>query len=127
MPPEVTSELEKLVAAHDVGGADLVGGVKRVFWAQNLTGSHPQALPQLRIVAGCASRISTELGRKFKHGDQGDIFHASAALPYCSVFLTDSATRHLITSPPTDLAFQYQCTVLDDPAKAVEQLQRLVA
>lgn len=127
MPPEVTSELQKLVAAYDPRSDILANGVKRVFWAQHRTGSHPQALPGLRIIPGCASRISTEPGRKFKPGDQGDIFHAAAALPYCNVFLTDAPTRHLITSSPTDLASRYRCSVIDDPTKAADQLQRLVA
>lgn len=127
MPPEVTSELHKLVDAYDSRDDDLVSGVKRVFWAQNRAGSHPQALPGLRIVAGCAGRISTEPGRRFKRGDQGDIFHGAAALPYCNVFLTDAPMRHLITSSPTDLASRYQCSVIDDPIKAADHLQRLVA
>lgn len=126
MPIEVTSELEKLVAIHNPGADDLVSGVKRVFWAQNRTGSNAQALPALRVIAGCAARISTEPSRKFKAGDQGDIFHASAALPYCDVFLTDRPTRHLVRSRPTDLASRYRCSVLNDPAKATDHLQRSV-
>jgi len=127
MPEEVITELEHLAARHNEAGADLVDGVRAVFWAQHRSGSHPQALPGLRIIAGCASRITAEPDRKFKHGDQGDIFHAYAAIPYCNVFLTDASTRHLVTSTPTDLSSRYQCTVLADPAQAVDHLQRLVA
>jgi hypothetical protein len=127
MPWEVIAELEKLVDDQKAPGADLASRVRAVFWMQHRTGSHPQSLPGLRIIAGCASRIIAEPGRRFKDGDQGDIFHACAALPYCDVFLTDAATRHLVTTSPNNLASLYGCTVLADPGEAVDHLQRLVA
>lgn len=127
MPAEVISELASLAASQNLADIALPEAVKTVFWAQNRTGSHPKALPGLRIIAGCASGLDTEPRRKFRHGDQGDISHAYAALPYCTLFLTDGAMRHLVSSPPTDLASRYQCTVFDDPEEAVDYLQRLVA
>lgn len=127
MQQEVIKDLENLAAQHNLADDDLVDAIKRIFKAQNRSRTHPQALPGLRIIAGCVSRISTEPDRKFKHGDPADILHAYAAIPYCNIFLTDSSMRHLVTSTPTDLSSLYDCTVLDDPEAAVEHLQDLVA
>lgn len=126
MPLEVISEMEVLVSRQKTAAADFLEKIKCAFWMQNRAGSLRQALPGLRIIAGCASRIIAEPERRFKHGDQGDIFHACVALPYCNVFLTDSSTRHLTTTKPTDLASLYQCTVLADPREAIDHLQRLI-
>jgi hypothetical protein len=125
--PEVLEELKRLPHGKELEGSWIVGNVKRAFLACEQLELHPNSLPGLRIIAGGHSRIRADQGRKFKPGDGADLFHAAAALPYCNAFLTDRSMRHLLTTPPTDFAGLYGCTVLSTPAEAAQYLTCLAA
>jgi len=125
VPQDVLEELKRLPCGKDLEGPWIVANVKRVFLACDQMKSHPTSLPSLRIIAGGNSRIRADRDRKFKPGDATDLFHAAAALPYCNAFLTDGSMRHLLTTPPTDLAGLYGCTVLSAPDEAVRHLAHL--
>lgn len=125
LPPEVLEELKRLPGGKDLEGPSIIANVARVFFVCDQLGLHSTSVPGLRIIAGGNSRIRADQGRKFKPGDSADLFHAAAALPYCDAFLTDSSMCHLLTTPPTDLAGLYGCTVLRTPADAIEHLMRL--
>ena len=58
--------------------------------------------------------------RKYKPNDWYDIQHATAALGYCDVFLTEGPLHHLLAQPQLDLGSVSACQVLSDPEQAAE-------
>jgi len=128
LPAEVIEEFKRLPHGKDLDeGPRIVANVKRAFLACEQLELHPTSLPGLRIIAGGHSRIRSDQGRGFKPGDGADLFHAAAAIPYCNAFLTDRSMRHLLTTPPTDLAGLYGCTVLATVDEAIQHLTCLGA
>ncbi len=60
-------------------------------------------LPQIQIEAGIHAAIRWQKHRAFQPNDFYDIYHATAALPYCDVFLTEAFVGTILNNPP--LAF----------------------
>ena len=83
------------------------------------------AVPTAQIVAGLYAAIRWQRQRSFVASDFYDFYHATAALPYCDVFLTESFLGTLLTCPPLDLARIFDTTVVWDEADAIEALQAL--
>jgi hypothetical protein len=60
--------------------------------------------------------------RKFKRGDHYDHLHATAALPYCNVFLTERMLGTLLREKPLELDKSYSCRVCWEPEEALSVL-----
>ena len=60
-------------------------------------------LPQIQIEAGVHAAIRWTKQRAFEANDFYDIYHATAALPYCDVFLTEAFAGTILKNKP--LAF----------------------
>jgi len=122
-----SDELRKLPGAAELEGEALVRNAKIAFLAANDLKLAKTALPGLRIMAGCNALIRCDTRRRFKQGDQVDLQHAAAALPYCTAYLTDRPMQHLLTSSPYSLAALYDCEVLSTAEEAIRHLNCLVA
>jgi hypothetical protein len=84
-------------------------------------------LPTLNIQAGIHAAMRWDRDRKFKPTDWLDFIHATAALPYCSMFLTDRSLARLVTSGLLDYGNQYGCRVECDATRAIETLVELTS
>lgn len=80
-------------------------------------------MPAMQILAGGNAAIRTSKGRKFKPGDHQDLFHATAALPYCSIFATDRSNKHLLTTPPLDLGRKFSCRIVSSVDELLEVIE----
>jgi len=57
-------------------------------------------LPQIQIEAGIHAAIRWLKHRAFQANDFYDIYHATAALPYCDIFFTEAFVGTILTNPP---------------------------
>jgi len=83
------------------------------------------ALPRAQIEAGIHAVIRWHRIRPFTAQDFLDIHHATAALPYCNLFLTEKFLGTALTSQPLNLASQFGVEVvwrLDEALPSVERL-----
>lgn len=83
-------------------------------------------LPFLRIQASLHAAIWMDSERKYKRTDTHDILHATAALPYFDVFLTERSLKHLLTRPDMALDKLYNCRVVAKPAEATVEIKHLL-
>jgi hypothetical protein len=84
-------------------------------------------LPSIRVPATLQAAIRWEPNRKYKPTDMHDIRHAEVALPYFDTFLTEHSLRHLLTRTDLGLDRLYRCTVISDPNRAVEEVEKIVS
>ena len=70
------------------------------------------ALPYIDIHAGVHTAIRRDKKRRLKPNDFHDFGHAAAAVPYCSVFLTDGPLKALLCSRPLNFDQRYGCHVV---------------
>jgi hypothetical protein len=82
-------------------------------------------LSLIDIQARVNSFILSQSGRKFKDNDFHDFRHASVALNICDYFFTENSLKHLLTTPPTNLAQKYKASVLSKPNEALEVIKML--
>lgn len=83
-------------------------------------------LPFIRIQAAIHAAMWRDTSRKYKVTDPHDILHATAALPYFHIFLTDHSLKHLLTRKDLSLDKLYDCRVISDPIEAVKKIQKIV-
>jgi hypothetical protein len=83
------------------------------------------AVPTAQIVAGLYAAVRWQRQRDFKLEDFYDFYHATAALPYCDVFLTEKFLGTLLTRPPLELSGTFGITVLWEESEAVNLLRAL--
>ena len=83
------------------------------------------AVPTAQIVAGLYAAVRWQRQRAFRLEDFYDFYHATAALPYCQVFLTERFLGTLLTRPPLELSGTFGTTVVWDEAEAVNLLRTL--
>jgi uncharacterized protein with von Willebrand factor type A (vWA) domain len=81
-------------------------------------------LPTAHIHAMCHAVYRWDKKRKFDGNDLLDFHHATAALAYCDVFLTDGPLRALLTSTHVGLDKEMDCAVISDIGEAVKHLNR---
>jgi hypothetical protein len=105
------SDVARQVASH------LVAGLAR-------DGAGP-LLPALNIPAKLHAAIRWDRGRRFKPTDWLDTCHASAALPYCDMFMTDRSLAALIVAGHVRLDQEYGCIVTTDARSACDLLSVL--
>lgn len=84
-------------------------------------------LPFLRIQASLHTAIWMDTARRYKPTDMHDIFHATAALPYFDVFLTERSLKHLLTRTDMGLDRLYHCCVVAKPTEATTEIENLLA
>jgi hypothetical protein len=84
-----------------------------------------RAFPTINIQAGIHAAYRWNRSRRFRKGDGLDIMHASAALPYCSAFLTERPLASVITSTPLQFDVRYGGWVEWDPGRAALRLSEL--
>ncbi|MGE3845115.1 MAG: hypothetical protein AB7I50_26430 [Vicinamibacterales bacterium] len=83
------------------------------------------AVPTAQIVAGLHAAVRWQRQRAFRVEDFYDFYHATAALPYCDVFLTERFLGTLLTRPPLEFSDTFGTTVLWEEAEAVNLLRTL--
>ena len=83
------------------------------------------AVPTAQIVAGLYAAVRWQRQRDFKLEDFYDFYHATAALPYCDVFLTEKFLGTLLTRPPLKLSGTFGTTVVWEESEAVNLLRTL--
>lgn len=84
-------------------------------------------LPSIRIPAVVHAAIRYDARTKYKPTDLHDIHHATAALPYCDVFLTEKNMRHLLTRSDLALDRLYNCRVISEPDEAIKEIEHLIS
>ncbi len=83
------------------------------------------SLPTAQIVAGLHAIVRWHRDRPFRASDFYDIYHATAALPYCDVFLTERFLGTALSRPPLDLGRHFGTAVIWDEEAALENLRNL--
>jgi hypothetical protein len=77
----------------------------------------------LYVKATCYAAVRWDQRRVFRANDMMDFNHASAALPYCDGFFTESPLRALIQQRHTRLSELFPCAVFSDSTLAVEWIE----
>lgn len=86
---------------------------------------HHRALPLIRILAGLHAFIRWQRQRSFKFQDFFDLRHATAAIPYCDVFLTEKFMKTACTSGLLDFGTGYGTQIISDEMEAIDVVTRL--
>lgn len=81
-----------------------------------------EAIPTLDVHACCHAEFRWDEGRKFRSNDFMDFHHATAAIPYCDVLLTETDLAQLVTKQHLGLIDAYECAVFSDLGAAVETI-----
>ena len=103
------------------GGKMLGYLVRAAFEHKKLT----TELPTVSIPASLHAAVRLDKKRKFKKGDFEDFHHATLAVPYFDVFLTESSLQHLLRSKDIDAEKKYGCTVLSTAQEVLNHLKTL--
>lgn len=77
-----------------------------------------KALPTLDVYGCCHAEFRWDKGRKFRPNDFMDFHHATAAIPYCDLLLTETDLAQLVTKKHMGLMDAYECAVFSDLAAA---------
>lgn len=83
------------------------------------------SLPTAQIVAGLHAIVRWHRDRPFRASDFYDIYHATAALPYCDVFLTERFLGTALSRPPLDLGRHFGTAVIWNEEAALQHLRNL--
>jgi hypothetical protein len=89
-------------------------------------GQFKTLLPTAYVSAAIYAAIDHKR-RRFEDGDFFDHRHATAALPYCDLFLTERKLGTLLSEKPAQLDQEYGCIVIWNEMKVLEHLHRLEA
>jgi hypothetical protein len=88
-------------------------------------GKAGNALPRVQIEAGIHAIIRWHRARPFSAQDFVDISHATAALPYCHLFLTERFLGTALGRPPLNLAQQFGVGLAWEAGAALTAIERL--
>jgi hypothetical protein len=77
-------------------------------------GADPKCLPSVQVLSGIEALIRTT-GRRYRPNDMYDLFHCAAAIPYCQVFLCDTAFKNIVTDRKLGYPEKYGVTVHSTP------------
>jgi hypothetical protein len=83
------------------------------------------SLPYINTQAGLHAAFRWNRDQKFKANDWIDYSHASAALPYFDLFLTENVLASIVKSPALRYDLLYQTRVCSDPDEALDALNTL--
>jgi hypothetical protein len=84
-------------------------------------------LPTMFIVSRLHAALRWDKQRRFETNDLPDFAHATGALAYCDVFLTEAGLHRLVTAGPYRLDKRFDCIVIAAPDEAVAYLEGLVS
>lgn len=101
--------------------AQFVVGILR---ALSRTAEFASECPSTYVSATCYAAVRWDKHRVFRANDFMDFHHASAALPYCDAFFTETPLRVLLRQRHTRLSALFPCAVIDDAVEALEWLSR---
>jgi len=118
------SEGRMPLLSDDRHSADLV---TRILRALGRTEEFPHDCPSLYVHATCYAAVRWDQRRVFRVNDMMDFNHASAALPYCDGFFTESSLRALINQRHTKLSELFSCAVISEATKALEWVESMPA
>lgn len=82
-------------------------------------------MPSVSIPAALHALVRLDRTRNYKKGDFEDFRHATSAIGYCDMFLTEASLRHLVYDSNFGCESNYQCVVLSDCLQIYESLSRL--
>jgi hypothetical protein len=82
-------------------------------------------MPSISIPAALHALVRLDRNRNYKKGDFEDFRHATSAIGYCDMFLTEASLRHLVYDSNLGCESNYQCVVLSDCQQIYESLSRL--
>ena len=77
-------------------------------------------LRTLHITSLCHAAYRWDKQRQLKKNDFLDFYHASAAVGYCDVFLTENPLRSLLLQRNFNIKTDYNCQVISSVKEAVE-------
>lgn len=97
-----------------------------VFFTLRADEGARRAVPSLYVRAGLHALVRWNRTQKFKPNDIYDFGHASAALGYCDVFLTEGPLRDMLGRGPLKLADASDCQVVAAPDEAVSIVRSLL-
>jgi hypothetical protein len=83
------------------------------------------AAPSLFVKIGLHALLRWNKGQKYKPNDTFDFGHASAALGYCDLFLTEGPLKSMLSRGPLRLEALHNCRVVADPLTAAAALAEL--
>ncbi len=84
------------------------------------------SLTTAQIVAGLHAIVRWHRQRPFRASDFYDIYHATAALPYCDIFLTERFLGTALSRPPLDVGKHFGTTILWDEQSSLAALRTAV-
>jgi DNA-directed RNA polymerase subunit L len=84
------------------------------------------ALRCIHIGTSIHACMRWDKGRKFKPNDYYDFEHATAALSYCDVFLTEGPLHDLVTQPQIKLQDVNGCQVVSNIETAADYIEKLL-
>lgn len=82
-------------------------------------------IPTLEIMGKLVSAVRWNSYQKFKKNDFRDYEHATGALPYCDLMLTEDGLTHLCNQKLVKLSKIYDCVVVSNPEDALQALNTL--
>lgn len=115
----ITEEVTR--AAQDDAGRMLANLIRTAFAHGKLV----TEMPSISIPAALHALVRLDKNRKYKKGDFEDFHHATAAIGYCDLFLTETSLRHLVNMPDFACKRIYGTTVLADETEVIECLRSL--
>ena len=99
--------------------ADSVNACRNLLYFSMKNPENRRALRTLHVGALLHAAMRWDKQRKFKPNDYYDFQHATVALSYCDVFLTEGPLHVLVTRPQIDLEQVNSCRVISDLTNAV--------
>ncbi|QDV53514.1 hypothetical protein [Gimesia fumaroli] len=81
--------------------------------------------PTIEISCSLHAAVRLDAKRKFKKGDVVDFHHATLALPYFDIFLTEASLQHLLQTKEIDAEKKYGCKVLSSEQEVLDHLRGL--
>jgi hypothetical protein len=122
---------QSVLAGHTVGGTGkselcfagkmVSRMIREAFRNKRITAE----MPSVSIPAALHALVRLDRNRNYKKGDFEDFRHATSAIGYCDMFLTEASLRHLVYDSNFGCESNYQCVVLSDCQLIYESLSRL--
>jgi len=131
---EIAADIIKELAEKDEGRKLTFSHAERacsVNMCQNLiyrafkNPTNKDTLRSVHVGASIHAGMRWDKFRNFKPNDYYDFAHATAALSYCDVFLTDGPLHHLVTQ--LELEAVNECKTISDRQAAVEHIQEILS
>ncbi len=81
-------------------------------------------IPSFYSFASIHSAIRFDKKRKYKPNDFMDFIHASTAIPYYDILLTENSLKHLLTTKPLRLDKEFNIKILSEPKEVKSFLEQ---